>query len=177
MDVAAGCARNGDLIVISSGHSPALPPGTDMQGFDFEASWNLDNLVCRSSDGGHTWTREESVTAPVNHLECWCIPFGDIAAGPDGILAAGFYTGRRGKGETHNSAWMLRSVDDGLTWGDGTLIAADGYNETDLLHLGGGRWLAACRTVLTSADPLVGAHTQLFVSRDNGRSWTDSGVL
>ena len=39
MDVDAGCASNGDLVVISSSHSPALLPSTDMNDFDFEASY------------------------------------------------------------------------------------------------------------------------------------------
>jgi hypothetical protein len=37
MDIATGCASNGDLVAISSGHSPALSPGMDRKDFDFEA--------------------------------------------------------------------------------------------------------------------------------------------
>lgn len=154
-----------------------LAPGTDDPEFDFEAVRNLPNQVCRSRDMGHTWQRADTVTVPCDPADpdCWCVPFGDIIVGPDGVLAAGFYTGR--KGDERNTAWVLRSTDDGLHWGDWTMIAADGYNETDLLHLGGGRWLAACRTVLVTAEPLVGAHVQLFASDDNGRAWTNRGPL
>ena len=144
MDVAAGLAANGDLIVISSGWNPVLEPGTDVPEFDFSTSQCLDARVCRSADGGHTWERADTVTVP-DDPGCWCIPFGDIVEGPDG-LAAAFYTGP--KDDTRNSAWILRSTDDGRTWGNGSLIAADDYNETDILHLGAGRWLAVCRTKL-----------------------------
>ena len=46
MDVAAGCASNGDLVAISSGHSPALPPGTDRKDFEFEAYYNYAIIYC-----------------------------------------------------------------------------------------------------------------------------------
>ncbi len=166
MDVAAGLAANGDLIVISSGWNPVQAPGTDVPDFDFSASQCLYARVCRSADAGHTWERADTVTVP-DDPEGWCIPFGDIVEGPDG-LAAAFYTGP--KDDTRNSAWMLRSTDDGRTWGDGSLIVADDYNETDILHLGAGRWLAVCRTKLDY-------HVQLFASDDDGRSWQDRGPL
>lgn len=53
---------------------------------------------------------------------------------------------------------------------NGSLIAADDYNETDILHLRAGRWLAVCRTKLDY-------HVQLFASDDDGRSWQDRGPL
>ena len=133
MDVAAGCAANGDLIVISSGWTPVLEPGTDDPDFDFSTRQCLEPRVCRSADGGYTWERADTVTAPDDSE--WCIPFGDIVEGPDG-LAAAFYAGPRD--DSRNAAWILRSTDDGRTWGDSSMIAADDYNETDILHLGRG---------------------------------------
>ncbi len=166
MNVAAGCAANGDLIVIASGWSPVLEPGTDDPNFEFLKRDCLDARVCRSADGGHTWERADTVPLP-DEADSWLIPFGDIVEGPEG-LAASFYSAPAD--EIRNTAWMLRSTDDGRTWGDGSIIAADDFNETDILHLGVGRWLAACRTY---AD----AHVQLFVSDDDGRSWQDRGPL
>ena len=43
------------------------------------------------------------------------------------------------------AAYMVRSDDDGKTWGDAALIGT-GVNETCALHLGDGEWLAAART-------------------------------
>ena len=163
MNVSAGCAANGDLIVIASGFPTALEPGTDDP--DFVCLKPLDARVCRSADGGRTWERADTVSMPDGQL--WCAPFGDIVEGPDG-LASSFYSGA--EDETRNTAWMLRSTDDGRTWGDGSIIGADDFNEPSLLHLGAGRWLAACRTHLD-------AHMQLFASDDDGRSWQDRGPL
>ncbi|MFP6646659.1 MAG: sialidase family protein [Candidatus Latescibacterota bacterium] len=139
MDVSAGCAANGDLIVISSGFSPALEPGTYDPDFDFRGKF-LDARVCRSADGGRTWERADTVSLPGG--ESWCIPFGDIVEGPDGLVSP-FYSGPAD--DSRNTAWIFRSEDDGRTWGDGSIIAADDFNETAILHLGAGRWLAACR--------------------------------
>ncbi|HCQ01525.1 MAG TPA: hypothetical protein DIT99_12905, partial [Candidatus Latescibacteria bacterium] len=135
MDVSAGCAANGDLIVISSGFSPALEPGTYDPDFDFRGKF-LDARVCRSADGGRTWERADTVSLPGG--ESWCIPFGDIVEGPDGLVSP-FYSGPAD--DSRNTAWIFRSEDDGRTWGDGSIIAADDFNETAILHLGAGRWL------------------------------------
>src|SRR3989304_302354 len=53
MNVAAGLAQNGDLIVISSGWSNRYPPGRP--GAPFRAGI-LRPWLCRSSDGGRTWS-------------------------------------------------------------------------------------------------------------------------
>jgi hypothetical protein len=166
MNVAAGCAANGDLLVIASGWTPVLEPGTDDPDFDFLTRDCLKARVCRSADGGRTWERADTVPLP-NETDRWSIPFGDIVEGPDGLVAS-CYSGSAH--ETHHTAWMMRSNDDGRTWGDASIIAADDFNETDILHLGAGRWLAACRT---HKD----AHVQLFASDDDGRSWQDNGPL
>jgi hypothetical protein len=166
MDVAAGCAANGDLIVIASGTSPAVEPGTFDPDFEFHSRDCLAPRVCRSADGGRTWERADTVPVP-GETDCWCVPFGDIVEGPDGLVSS-VYSGSAD--ESRNTAWMLRSDDDGRTWGDGTIIAADDFNETAILHLGAGRWLAACRT---HQD----AHMQLFASEDDGRSWQDRAPL
>ena len=50
------------------------------------------------------------------------------------------------------------------------MIAADDYNETDIIHLGAGRWLAACRTRRVT-------DMQLFASDDDGRSWQNRGPM
>lgn len=166
MNVAAGAAANGDLIVIASGWTPVLAPGDDDSQFAFAERTVVDSVVCRSADGGHAWERQTSVELPADDCR-WFIPFGDIMVGPAG-LAAAFYSSPPDGGT--NTAWMFRSADDGRTWGDATVIAAADYNETDLLHLGDGRWLAACRTF---AD----GHVELIGSSDDGRTWQPRGAV
>lgn len=166
MNVAAGCAANGDLLVIASGWTPVLQPGTEDPDFAFRNREALDARVCRSADGGRTWIWTDSVTVP-DKKDRWFIPFGDISQGPAG-LAAPFYSSPEEGGR--NTSWILRSSDDGASWGDGSLIAAADFNETDILHLGDGRWLAACRT-------MKDGHVQLFASQDDGRAWQDQGPL
>lgn len=166
MNVAAGRAANGDLIVIASGWTPVLAPGTDDPQFAFQQRSVLDPRVCRSADGGRTWERADTVDLP-EAGQRWYIPFGDVVAGDEG-LAVAFYSSPPEGGT--NTAWFVRSTDDGRTWGDASVIATDDYNETDLLFLGHGRWLAACRTF---AD----GHVDLFASEDEGRSWTARGPV
>ncbi|MFA6543719.1 MAG: sialidase family protein [Limisphaerales bacterium] len=147
MNHAAGLAKNGDLIVLCSGWTNEQQPGRPKQKPFRDAT--LRPLVCRSSDGGHTWTRSKEFPVPETNQ---FIPFGPIVAGEDGALHASCYANR--------SAWHFRSHDDGRTWQPGAVIAA-GYNETSLLHLGGKRWMGAAR--LNSTD--------LFRSDDDGATW------
>lgn len=166
MNVAVGRAADGALVVIASGWTPVLEPGVEDPNFAFTKRTVVPNLVCRSSDGGATWERHETLEEPDGDWQ-WFIPFGDIVEGPAGLAVPLYSQPAEGGG---NTAWMLRSTDDGRTWGDSTIIGAHDYNETDLLHLGHGRWLAACRTL---ADRLV----ELLVSDDDGRSWDSRGPL
>ena len=122
--------------------------------------------VCRSSDGGATWTAGVEFPAPPaggigagNEL----IPFGNIRPGEDGSLRVAAYL-RKGDAR---SCFMLRSRDDGRTWLDPVPLHPGG-NETDILHLGGGRWLAACREFRRKPD----VHLELFASDDDGRTWS-----
>lgn len=147
MNHAAGLAKNGDLLVLCSGWTNEQQPGHPKQSPFRDAT--LRPWVCRSSDGGRTWTR--STEFPVPETSQY-IPFGPIAVGEDGALHASCYAVRR--------AWHFRSDDDGRTW-QPTAVIAMGHNETSLLHLGGKRWLAAAR--LDSTD--------LFRSDDDGATW------
>lgn len=164
MNVAAGAAHDGSLVVLASGWA-----GPGFRGRI------LDTLVSRSRDGGRTWTRSGAVTKPEGAEVI--VPFGDIVQVSGSTLAAPFYgevidksappdptRGRKG------TSFLLFSRDDGLTWGEAAVIAPDDYNETFVLRLGPDRWLAAARTFRD-------AHLDLFVSGDEGRTWTMSGPL
>ena len=144
MNVAAGLAKNDDLLVLASGWGD---PG--------EFKKPLPIWVCRSADGGVSWTIiKEFPCGPDGHL----VPFGDIGMAKDRSLLASAYA---------RNGYMLRSDDDGRTWQQIAVIA-ENHNEIAPLHIGGGRWLAVART---SDPPYPNATLDLYVSGDDGRSW------
>ena len=153
MNVAAGLAHDGSLVVLASGWG----------GRDFREKI-LPTLVARSSDGGRSWSRSSAVQLPeeVDFL----IPFGDIVQGEGELLAASFYHEIPGTA----NAYLLFSRDDGRSWGEAVKLAPHDYNETALLRLRRDRWLAASRS---HGD----GHLALFVSQDEGKHWARSGLL
>ena len=163
MNVAAGRAHNGDLIVLASGW-----------GGEGLRRKIMPIMVSRSSDGGRTWQRSFDVELPEGLT--YLIPFGDIVRMEGRMLTAPFYHEDRdwsskSRPETREgSAYLLYSKDDGRTWGDGVVIGSDDYNETAVLRLRANRWLAATRTY---GD----GHLELFVSEDDGRNWKNAGPL
>jgi hypothetical protein len=163
MNVAAGLARNGDLLVLCSGWTDVQQPGRLKQAPFRDATLRI--WVCRSSDGGRTWTQYKDFLAP-KEGESEYIPFGDIFVGEDGALHTSCYHGgfidptmKTGKAK-RLVALHFRSDDDGRTWRP-TSVIAEGHNETTLLHLDARRWLAASRS--DAVD--------LFRSDDDGQTW------
>ena len=141
LNVAAGLANNGDLIVICAGWD--LPSQT----------WNR-TWVSRSDDDGATWTIDKT-GFPLASSGSEYIPFGDILPGADGNLRAACYD--------VISPWtcdFLISTDDGYTWQLQSALAVD-RNETAPLHLGSGKWLAAARS----------SGLTLYTSDDDGDTW------
>lgn len=149
MNVAAGLARNGDLVVLCSGWTNEKQAGRPKKAPFRDAV--LRAWVCRSSDGARTWQKRTAFPAPQDGPGEY-IPFGDIWAAEDGSLRVSCYQGGR--------SWCLRSDDDGWTWKPLSVIAPK-HNETDLFPLGGRRWLAAARS-----DAVA-----LFRSDDDCRTW------
>ncbi len=154
-NIAAGVARNGDLVVIASGWSdPASATrGTIML-----------PIVSRSTDGGHTWTIDTKafpekwpeVARTKPSPNGYVVPFGDILQGADGSLCVGFYGGAAGSG------FVYRSRDDGKTWGEPVTLNEDVViHEPALFHLGKGKWLVAAR--------LNGLN--LHTSDDDAKTW------
>ena len=119
-----------------------LAPGQESDSFQFQERAVLAPVVCRSTDGGRTWERGGSVALPASGPPP--IPFGDIVAGPGGLLATTFYSWHE---REKNTAYFYTSNDAGRAWSPRAAIGADDCNETALLWLGGDRWLAACRPV------------------------------
>lgn len=162
MNVGVGLAQNGDLLVICSGWSDVKHPDRPKQPVFRDST--LEAWVCRSKDGGYTWTQQKRfVPARPGWLDY--IPFGPILVGADGALHVSGYSGEfidpkvntRTKGY---ATWHFRSDDDGVTWRETSSISPK-HSETALFHLGGKRWLAAARHTTTD----------LFRSDDDGASW------
>lgn len=86
MNVAAGLAGNGDLIVIASGWSDRPPRGESRPGPKFGPNAQvLPSWVCRSSDGGRTWTHEQE-RFPAPEGDAGIVPFGKIIRQPPETL-------------------------------------------------------------------------------------------
>src|SRR5688572_23299165 len=142
MNVAVGLAGNGDLLVICSGWSDIKPPDREKRPVFREST--LEAWVCRSSDGGFTWTQQKRFVPPA--LSGWAdfIPFGPILAGEDGALHTSCYSGELASEKTsvklkQYEAFHFRSDDDGKTWKPTSVIAPK-HTEVALFHAGGKRW-------------------------------------
>jgi hypothetical protein len=155
MNVAAGLAKSGDLIVISSGWSNEYPP--EQSGPPFRAGI-LRPWLCRSSDGGRTWSIDKDAFPAAAPGGGVCIPFGDIVAGDDGALRVAIYAVLLGRPE--DRVYVFRSRDDPAPLDESTY-----RNETALLHVGAGTWLAAVRE--------NGLH--LYRSTDDAGTWLYQG--
>lgn len=167
MNAAAGLARDGALIVFAGGWTKrpprSEPPRVKFDDSDFLLAW-----VCRSSDGGYTWTRDGRITLPAE-LHRNPSPFGDMVQLPDGTLGVSLY-GRRSSERQDGIAHLYRSADDGHTWEAHSVIAAGDYNETTLLAHSSGRVLAAART-------WQDGHLDLLFSDDSGATWVNRGPV
>ena len=152
---AAGLAANGDLLSISFGW-----------GTPRNFTNPLTPIICRSSDSGRTWSPPVKLLRPSK--DAVYVPFGDIMIGQDGSLRIAAHS----KGPM---SWMLRSDDDGRTWSSPVKIGGH-VNETAILHLGEGKWLAVCRTRDEIRRELQGM-LRVFRSDDDGRSWQDQWLV
>ncbi|MFQ6048206.1 MAG: sialidase family protein [Phycisphaerae bacterium] len=167
MNCAAGLAKDGDLVVICGGWSDRGPVG--------QPSWGprrvLRPWVCRSADGGRTWQVRKEFPDPPSGARVKAeafICFGNIVPGADGSLRVAAYLRKDGGRE----CYLLRSVDDGRTWGQPVILNPVG-NETCVLHLGGGRWLASSRELAENKT----ANIVLCTSEDDGLTWQRRGPV
>lgn len=132
----------------------------------------FETFLTLSHDGGATWSEKSALPHPFGKSVS---PYGRIIVTSDGTAllsiygnitetAAGLFgeAGRDGCG-------ILRSHDNGRTWGDFSPIAR-GYNETALLELPDGRLVALAR----SDDD---QHVAALWSSDGGRGWSSPARL
>lgn len=163
MNVAVGLAKNGDLIVISSGWHDKPQAGQEtLYNGPFRAAI-AQPWVSRSRDGGKTWEVSKAafpLRAPDKGL---LIPYGDIETAANGDLLAAAYSAKGPSGQ--DRVYIYRSADDGHTWGSPVALdaAAERCNETAFLHLGDGKWLAVARVNRKGL--------RLYTSDDDGRNW------
>ncbi len=119
----------------------------------------VEVVVTRSADAGLSW--EPPAPLGVSDLAEGS-PYGKIAC-LDGALLLAVYA--RDRASDAMRSYLVRSVDDGRSWGDATLVAR-GMNETALCALRGGALLA----VMRGADE----DQAMFAARssDGGRTWS-----
>ena len=162
---AVGHTKNGELVAIVSGWSlkPDEKPLDNAQRGAIIRAW-----ISRSRDGGKTWVIDKQGFPSAGEKTTDYIPFGAITSGADGSLRAACYTVSR-DGKRTFSVSMLRSDDDGVTWKPMSIIS-DAHNETTAIHLGNGKWLAACRNETTKT-------VDLFSSEDDGKHWQYKSAL
>ncbi len=156
---ASGMTKTGDVIVVAGGL--ADPP----------AQKTLDFVMTFiSQDAGKTWEKRDVFPHKIKDSKIY--PFGSVANGADGSLRTVVYSLDDQKEE---SAWMVTSRDNGNSWDQGILIDK-GINESVLHCLGNKSWLCVARTS-NRPPPENGQELRQFRSTDDGRTWTDEGLL
>ena len=161
---AFGQLRNGDLILAFS-----VLRGYDATGLHLAAKKRSDRLIdgvylMRSANGGETWSKPER-SEPIHELQkggASISSFGKLVQLKDGTVLMSVYCEFwDGRG---NRTFVVRSHDNGKTWGDISLVGQD-VNETALLGLPDGGLLAALRSVTTG-------HLSTSRSQDAGHTWS-----
>jgi len=162
MGISVGQAHDDSLLVLASGwgdvnNDPKIRP-------------MLQPWVCRSKDGGETWTHANAVMqypAGVDVMRPW----GLLIPMPGNMLATTFYhSWRTAAGRLEGTSYMLFSSDNGRTWKDAAVIGPKDYNETVAMRLRADRWLAAARG-------FKAGNLDLFTSDDEGRTWKFANAL
>lgn len=167
MNVAAGTAGNGDLIVLASGWELKINNSGSASLVKILRPW-----VSRSKNSGRNWKVNKTGFPQAEPGMSEYIPFGDIMPGNDGSLRVLAYAQSADK--AINKVSVFRSDDEGRNWklmsfmsdGKDETAFCGGHNETAFMHLGDGKWIAAARRWKE------GAAMDLFRSDDDGHSWT-----
>lgn len=177
----AGLNANGDLVVLCNGWDKYEPTRNRV------TSRPLQSVGAISRDGGKSW-EELGPVLPAEPGLSWHVPFGDIQNAANGDLVLGTYAfshphWRVPAGESHLGAdgrtvvtnkvppppplggiYAARSRDGGRTWAKIAPIVVDRHVEAAMLHLGGGRWLAAGRR-------FEHIDLDIFASNDDAVTW------
>lgn len=158
MNHGLGLNADGHLVVLCNGWDKIAPRRNP-------ESRPIATVGALSRDGGRTWESLGEVMPAVPGLS-YHVPFGDILPAANGDLVAGTYAFSRPKG----SIYAARSKDGGRTWTHYAPIAEDRHVEAAILHLGGGRWIAASRR-------FEYLDLEIFLSEDDAFTWKSAGLL
>lgn len=150
----------GDLLCLSLAWSNKPVEGqTPVDEYGFRMGMTAF-LAARSSDAGRTWTIDPDGFPKPPEGGMHGYPMGTACVGRDGTMRWPF------------GSIVLTSRDDGRTWGEPAPLDTSGtrsVNESTILHLGDGVWLAGTR----EARDLNGTEgMNLYRSEDDGRTWT-----
>jgi len=177
MNHAAGLAKNGDLIVLTGGWSNRWPPDVKRERGSFRYK-TLGPWISRSPyenkilNVGVSWYVDKKSFPQEAPGGLPATPFGDLQTAENGDLCASVYAPRKPwktYSERQFRSWIIRSKDDGKTWDPEPAVIGPDANETMVLHLGKGKWLAAART----GSGVDGKdQVQLYASDDDARTWT-----
>ncbi len=156
------------------------PEGRFLLGFHHQSSYTGDGIYepsfdlardiqVYSDDEGRTWSEFQNLKLGTVETTS---PYGRIIRLSDGSYIQNVYGAHapdvpgitNPTDDVEDYAYLARSTNEGVSWGDVSLIAA-GHNETSLLALDSGTLLAAAR------DAHHGAHLDIYSSVDQGRSW------
>ncbi len=164
MNVAAGLAADGAMIVLASGWSRRNRVGDYSSPHQGEI---LPLWSCRSTDGARTWTHTPALIQPAD-IAAKLIPFGDILVLPDRSAGVCIYSWAPQTQE--HACHFFVSADGGRSWSRRGTIRDHNINETTPLLLPDGRLLVAART-------LGDQHLELFESTDLGATWRNLGPV
>jgi sialidase-1 len=139
-----------------------LPDGTLLLNF-FQGRPVLRTFVARSNDNGKTWEPNPVAVDPPKGLD-QIYTSAKILRLPDGTLLMPIYG--RPKGVKNYASAMMRSTDDGRTWGDGVIIKDDrthnpGHCEPALTRMPDGKLICHLRPCMCQTT-----------STDGGLTWT-----
>jgi sialidase-1 len=138
-------------------HYKESQPGAERQ---------VATFITHSADMGKRWTDPKPYESVILSLAS---PYGRIIPLADGTLLMSLYgTTRQPVNGVRDTAILVRSYDDGVTWSDESLVA-QGYNETSYLYLPSGRLLAASRS--------ESGHIAVLDSDDGGHNWTQPRIV
>jgi hypothetical protein len=177
----AGLNANGDLVVLCNGWDKYMPERERI------TSRPIQTVGAISRDGGRTWEQLGPVL-PFEPGLSWHVPFGDLQTSANGDLVIGTYAfalphwqvpvsdvymGPDKRPAIRNGVavppprggiYAVRSRDHGRTWTKIAPIVVDRHVEAAMLHLGGGRWLAAGRR-------FEHIDLDIFASEDDALTW------
>jgi hypothetical protein len=160
---AIGATRGGDLFVVSGGWNY---DGPDARGA-YKKKKLLRPTASRSRDGGRTWTI--SARFPDGADGMTLVPFGNVETGADGALRVAAYSYNTAVKPRVDVCYTAVSRDHGSTWTLGSVVGRPAANETDVMHLGGGKWLAAARNLGPTGQR--GHSTDVYASDDDAKTW------